>query len=142
MASKNVDTATGEVVETPENTEEWTIEQDETPDRLIFDTIGDEYEGLFLGIEHIVPPECDDPDDEFDVAHFWDLESPKAIAGGFALMRALRKIEIGREVRMRYVKNIPIAGQASPMKDYKVWSRPARPAWETKAAEARKAAGL
>ena len=42
----NVDKTTGEVVGNPE---EWAMEQDETPDKLIFDTIGDEYEGLFLG---------------------------------------------------------------------------------------------
>lgn len=139
--AKPVDTTTGEVVEIPENTEEWVTEQDETPDKLIFDTIGDVYEGLFLGIEHIVPPECDDPDDEFDVAHFWDLESPKVVAGGFSLMRALRKIDVGREVRMVYVKDVD-TGSPSAMKDFKVWSRPARPAWEGKAAEARKAADL
>lgn len=119
--------------------EGWGLEQDESPDKLIFDTIGDEYVGLYCGIEHITPNEDEGQDFEpFDQLMFWDLESPKVIPASFRLILAMRRIMVGREVRILYVKDVDV-DQPTPMKDYKVWSRPARPEWEERAEQARKA---
>lgn len=140
MSAKDVaSTSNLPAVSGDDDGERWETVQDETPDRLIFDTIGDTYVGLFLGIEHIIPES--DPEEDFYQAQFYDDESPKVIAGGFSLMRALQKVDIGRECRMMYVKDID-TGKKDPMKDFKVWARDARPAWAERAAQARKTAGL
>jgi hypothetical protein len=122
--------------------EEWVTEQDETPDQIVMDTTGDVYEGLFLGLEVI---NWDDPKEgpqEFLQIKLWDVESPKILNASYRLKEAFEKVEVGREVRILYVKDVPIKGQPSPMKDYKVWSRPPRTAWLSKSAEARTEAGL
>lgn len=123
------------------NDEEWETEQDETPDRLIFDTIGDEYAGLYLGSEVITYDDPKEGETTFTQLHFWDEESPKVINAGYKLLEAFAKVEPGREARIRYVKDVNV-GQASGMKDFKVWSRPARAAWLDKAIDARTKAGL
>lgn len=113
----------------------WVVRQDETPDRLIFNKMGDEYVGLFQGIVTITP---EDPEEEaFQQIRLMDDESPKAINAGYKLLQAFAKVHVGEEVKVRYVKDIDVK-QASAMKDFKVWARPCRPEWEAWADEARK----
>lgn len=123
-------------------TEEWVTEQEETPDQIIMDTVGDVYEGLFLGLETISWDPPQGGTQEFVQIKLWDAESPKVLNASYRLKEAFDKVEVGREVRILYIKDVPIKGQPSPMKDYKVWSRPARPAWLNKSIDARTAAGL
>lgn len=138
MVAKDVQEQTNvPAISANDDGEGWETVQDESPDRIIFDTIGDTYVGLFLGIEHVIPES--NPEEDFYQAHFYDEDSPKVIAGGYSLMRALQKVEVGREARMLYVKDID-TGKKDPMKDFKVWARDARPEWRERAAQARKVA--
>lgn len=111
----------------------WEVRQDESPDRLIFDKIGDEYVGLFLGIVTIQPE--DEDEESFQQVLLRDDESPKAINAGYKLLQAFQKVQIGEEVKVKYVKDVDV-NQASAMKDYKVWARPCRPEWSWMRADA------
>jgi hypothetical protein len=111
----------------------WEVRQDETPDRLIFNTIGDEYVGLFLGIVTITPEDTEE--EPFQQVLLRDDDSPKAINAGYKLLQAFAKVRTGEEVKVKYVKDIDVK-QASAMKDFKVWARPCRPEWQAWAKEA------
>lgn len=92
--------------------------------------IGDVLDGDFMGFQTITDPE--DPEDTWEQALFDNVVVPVDIKGepvainpGYDLLRALKQIEPGKfRVRVTYARNIPIAGQPSPMKGYQVQKRP------------------
>lgn len=93
---------------------EWTTIQDETPDKIIFDTFGDCFTGVFQGIQEITPEDAD----AFEQAVFRNDEGLYAI-GGYKVLNAMRDVPQGTLTRLTYVKNVD-TGQPSPMKDVKV----------------------
>jgi hypothetical protein len=91
---------------------------------------GDTFTGIFQGTRHIVPPNSDDPDDEFDQQMFRSNEDGTDAGdilfvhnGGYKVREALTDDYIGWLVRMTFVKTVPVQGQASPMNDVKVQAK-------------------
>jgi len=90
-----------------------------------FDHIGDTLIGTFMGFQTIEDPNTGET---WEQALFDDCELPSEVKGedvvtnpGYDLRRALERIEPGKfRVRVNYARNIPISGQPSPMKGYRV----------------------
>jgi hypothetical protein len=96
-----------------------------------WDKPGETFTGIFQGSRHIVPPNSDDPDDEFDQQMFLSNEDGTdggdilfVHNGGYKVREALTDDYIGWLVRLTYIKDVPVKGQASDMKDVKVQARP------------------
>ena len=110
--------------------DEWLTIGEESGILFKWENPGDSFTGIFMGTRHIVPPNSDDPDDEFDQQMFRANEhgtGPGDILfvhnGGFKVREALTDDYIGYLTRMTFIKDVPVQGQASPMKDVKVQVR-------------------
>lgn len=99
-------------------TDTWVNVHEEAADQLVFDTIGDEYIGMYTGSEEIAPDE-DSPEDTFTQLRFRDDDGAKVVNAGFELKKAFSKIEPHTRVRITLVKFVDV-GQPSPMKSYRV----------------------
>jgi hypothetical protein len=105
---------------------EWEQVSEGARPQVSFTKIGDTLIGTFMGFQQVTDPE--DPEDSWQQALFDDVEVPTEVKGedvvinpGYDLLRALEQIEPGKfRVRVVYARNIPITGQPSPMKAYKV----------------------
>jgi hypothetical protein len=104
------------------DTEGWEVASEEQPTMMVFDTLGDQFTGIYLGRKHIVPD--DSEKDEFDQDLFQDPSTGElfAVNSGYNLRRALEEIEPGKTCRLTYVKNVD-TGQPSPMKSFRVETR-------------------
>ena len=99
--------------------DQWSTVSEESPTKIVFDTIGDVFTGTFKGKLHIEPPDGEDP---FDVLTFRDDAGEFCSMGGYKLMQAFEEIPRETYCRITYVKNVD-TGQPSPMKDFRVETR-------------------
>jgi hypothetical protein len=99
---------------------EWETVHEEAADQIVFDKVGDTYVGEYLGSEVISFTDRDGEDQSFTQLKFRDNEGLKGINAGYELRKAFDGIPAGSIVRVQYVKNVPITGQASPMKSFRV----------------------
>jgi hypothetical protein len=97
---------------------QWDQATEESPDRIIFDTVGDTFVGTYEGRTTISNPKGDD----FDQLLFRGLDHHLyAISPSYKLNIAFQEIKIGTMSKMVYLKDIDV-GQASPMKDIQVFT--------------------
>jgi len=105
--------------------EDWEQVSEGARPQVQFTDLGDTLIGTFMGFQEIEDPNSGET---WKQALFDDVEIPEDLDGedvvinpGYDLLRALERIEPGKfRVRVQYARNIPIAGQPSPMKGYKV----------------------
>lgn len=98
--------------------DEWTTVQEESATRIIFDTIGDQFIGTFLGLESIPHPETGEA---MDYLMFRGTDGELySTSAGYKLTEACKKVQPGQMVRITYVKEVPIGPGRNPMKDYRV----------------------
>jgi hypothetical protein len=97
------------------DTNSWETVADETPDRIIFDTLGDQFVGTYEG-EMLV--DLDDGE-QGKYLTFRNADGYFCTSAGYKLDQAFQKISVGSLVRLTYVKNVD-TGQPTPMKDMKV----------------------
>jgi len=101
----------------PKN-DEWTTVADESPSRVVFDTVGDEFIGTYVEKVTINNPKNGE---DFDQYVFRGTDGNLyGTNSSFSLARGMAKVTAGQMVRITYMKNIPIAGQPAPMKDFKI----------------------
>jgi hypothetical protein len=104
---------------------EWEQVSEGARPQVQFTDLGDTLIGTFMGFQEIEDPNTQEV---WKQALFDDVEFPEDVVGedvvinpGYDLLRALERIEPAKfRVRVQYARNIPIAGQPSPMKGYKV----------------------
>jgi hypothetical protein len=112
---------TAENVKSNVSEEEWETVAQESGKPLTFD-VGEAFIGTFLGIEHIVPPNSSNPDDEFDQAHFSDADGlTRTINLGYKLKEGLTEVTPGKKVRITRMDDVPSNDpKKNDMKDYRV----------------------
>lgn len=108
------------IKENPSNTE-WEMVSAESGTPINFE-IGTVFVGTFSGIKHIIPPNANKPEDEFDQAMFSDPEGlTRTINPGYKLREALADIEIGKLVRITRMDDVPSNDPSkNAMKDFRV----------------------
>lgn len=99
--------------------EGWETVSDESPTRIIFDTIGDQFIGTYLGHELIDDPAGGEPFDYIMIrgtdGHLYSASA------GYKLKDAFESVNEGDLVRITYVKDVDMGKEGrNPMKDYKV----------------------
>ena len=95
----------------------WQTVQEESPSRVIFDTIGDVFVGRYTGELHIEP----ENDEAFDLYTYRGADGePYAINQSYNLKQAMDKVSPGDIVRITYIKDIPTKKKQNPMKDFRV----------------------
>lgn len=99
---------------------EFTTVHEEAGDQIVFDTIGDEYIGEYMGPEVIEFTNKKGEDESFTQLKFRDPHGVKVVNAGYELRKAFEKIEPGTITRVKYVKDVRISGQESPMKSFRV----------------------
>lgn len=95
---------------------EWTTVQDESPDVIIFDKIGDTFTGTYCGTEEI-----ENEDEIFTRYLFRNSEGFFAINSSYRLAQGMGKVQMGELTRLTYIKDVDTSnGRLNPMKDIKV----------------------
>jgi hypothetical protein len=119
-ATNEVET-TADVSTTPDGWEFETV-QEESPTRVIFDTIGDQFVGQYIGDEHIdLPPNDKGEDQSFDLFNFRGRDGERyAINKSYSLEQAMEKVTEGQWCRITYAKDVPTKRSLNPMKDFRV----------------------
>jgi hypothetical protein len=109
--------------------DDWETIGEESGTLVKFENPGDQFTGVYVGTRHIVPPESESADDEFDQQLFRANEDGTgagdelyAFNGGYKVREALKPEHAGLLTRLTYVKDIQ-TGQPSPMKDIKIQVR-------------------
>jgi hypothetical protein len=103
----------------PKPDDGWQTVADENATRIVFDTIGDEFIGTYLGHD-LVNGEYDylmfrGTDDKlYSTSCGWKLGE------AFGTVDEAGKIAEGSMVRITYVKEIPMDGNRNPLKDFRV----------------------
>lgn len=105
---------------------EWTVVSPESPEKLILDTIGDRFTGVFQGFDHV---KTDDGEYDFEQAVFRaEGNADPAVKdgalyaiGGYKVLQALRAANpMQKLVRLTYVKDLPMGKGRNDMKDVTV----------------------
>lgn len=104
---------------------EWETVTEEVPTRVVFDTVGDVFIGDYVGREDIPAeknPTKDHPEGEaFSLFLFRGLDGKLySVNTSTRLNDAMSKVDAGRRCRLAYMKDVPVNGQPSPMKDITV----------------------
>jgi len=99
----------------------WDIQHEESPDQIVFDTVGDEYVGLLLGSEVIQFEKKKGEPESFTQWRFRDPGGITVINGGYELNTELSKIAADSMVRIKLMKLVDV-GQKDPMKSYRIWT--------------------
>lgn len=108
-----------------DNGMQWEIVREESPDKIVFDEIGDQLIGRFAGREIIEPTEENGLDKPFTVLTWRDClvngDHMDYVANnaGFALETAFANIPFGTMTRVTLIKKTDV-GQASKMNDFRV----------------------
>lgn len=92
----------------------------EAADQIVFDTIGDEFVGEYLGPEEITFTDKDGEEQTFTQLRFQVGDNLYGINAGYELREAYKNIPAGSITRTVYVKDVKITGQQSPMKSFRV----------------------
>lgn len=109
--------------------QEWETVTEGARTNVQFNDLGDTLIGVFAGTQEVEDPNSGETWQQY---LFDDCEYPEDIAGenvavnaGYDLRRALDQIEPHQFlVRIQYARNIPMRGQPSPMKGFKVDRKP------------------
>lgn len=110
--------ASANVSESPSEWE-WETVAEESPTRVIFDTVGDTFVGQFKGEDHI-EHEVEGEDASFDLFLFRGRDGELyAINKSYKLIEAMEKVEYDQWVRIQFVKEIP-SRKGNPLKDFRV----------------------
>lgn len=118
------------MAEADENTA-WDVVTEESPTKVIFDTIGDRFIGDYAG-ELNVPAEQniskDKPEGEaFDLYLFRGLDGKLySFNKSTKLELAMEKVSKGQRCRLTYVGDVPTSRKLNPMKDITVDVRSAQ----------------
>lgn len=101
---------------------EWDTVAEGTATRVVFDTIGDSFIGMYIGDEHIEQePNAKGEDQSFDLFNFRGRDGERyAINKSYALEEAMEKVSEGLWCRITYIRDIPTKRNQNPMKDFKV----------------------
>lgn len=113
--------------------EEWVTHTEETPDQIVFDTIGDFFVGTFTGTNEIDTVDKNDKPVNFTQLLFRGEQAgnansgekedlgggPYVINAGHQLRTAFEKIKPETRTRITFVKEINV-GQPTPMKDFRI----------------------
>jgi hypothetical protein len=108
-----------------DNGTQWEMIREESPDKVVFDEIGDQLIGRFVGREMIQPTEENGLDKPFTVLTWRDClvngEHMDYVANnaGFALESAFASLPFGVITRVTLIKKTDV-GQASKMNDFRV----------------------
>lgn len=98
---------------------QWETIAEESGTRIIFDTIGDQFEGTYLATTLIEP----DGSEAFKQQRFRGADGGIYVTnGGYKLREAFDEIPGGAYVRITYVADIDV-GRSAPMKDFRVETR-------------------
>jgi hypothetical protein len=127
MATEVENIEPGSVVGFDPQAFDWDIQHEESPDQIVFNTIGDEFAGLYLGAETIHftrTVKGEEVPDEFVQHRFRGPEGIIVVNGGYELNTELAKIAPDTMVRIKLMKLVDV-GQNDPMKSYRIWT--ARP---------------
>lgn len=106
----------------------WTTVSDtseqEPESKIVFDQIGDEFTGYFLGTRVVEP--ADITEKPFSQARFEGVDEQGEKTGtvyftnmGYSLRQGLKDVRAGSLVRITYVADTD-TGQASPMKEFRI----------------------
>lgn len=97
--------------------DEWEEVSGESPDRIIFDTVGDQFIGTFVGFDII-----NAGDEPFEVILLESREDGKLYqtSASYKLAQGIRKATPGQVVRITYVKDVPMGPGRNDMKDFTV----------------------
>lgn len=96
----------------------WETIEHEAPTLVVFDTLGDEFIGQYLGHREIDLP--DQPGETFRQDKFRGRDGELyAINSGYQLKTVLDKIQPGQWTRITYKKDVD-TGQPKPMKSFQV----------------------
>lgn len=109
-----------DAIDTEFTEDEWDVVSDESPAVVVFDTPGDQFVGVYEGMETIENPTAEkDEDKTFDRFLFRHDGHPYAINSSYRMIQGMAKVEIGQKCRLTFVKEIP-ARKGNPLKDIKV----------------------
>lgn len=98
---------------------EWKTIAEEGALTVVFDKIGDQFVGRYVGVEHIEPD--NGKDEAFDRFTFRAKDKNLyAVNQSYKLADALEDVAPGTWVRITYVKDIPTKRALNPMKDFVV----------------------
>lgn len=101
---------------------EWETVADESPSRVIFDTVGDVFVGRYVGDQHIEHEE-EGEDASFDLFLFRGRdEALYAVNKSYKLVEAMKNVNPDEWVRIEFVKEIPVK-KGNPLKDFRVLVR-------------------
>lgn len=108
---------------TPDDWDDWTVVAEESGIRMVFDKIGDQFTGTYVGRE-IVQITENGEDKDVTQLNFRDMDAQKFCTfPGFKLREAFEDIDPGTMVRITYMAEISVKNQVSPMKDFRVETR-------------------
>lgn len=93
--------------------DEW--EEVTAESQLVFDTIGDEWDGIYLGMDQVGSKGMYQAHFEKDGEGFFTI-------AGYDLRQKLQKVPAKAHVKLRYESDQD-TGQSKPMKVFKVWSK-------------------
>lgn len=100
---------------------EWETAVPETGDQIVFDTIGDEFVGLYHGKREVPVTEKDGRETSFLILMFTGTDGkPYQTNAGWKLEAGFQGIEPQSIVRITYVKDVDTGHKANPMKDFRV----------------------
>lgn len=104
---------------------EWEVVADESPNKVILDTPGDFFIGVYEGTYTVAAENNitrEHPEGEaFTMFLFRGLDGkPYSMNQSAKLVQAMEAVEIGTKVRIELIKEIQTKNQLNPMKDYKV----------------------
>jgi hypothetical protein len=97
----------------------WTkvSEEDQPETKIVFDTIGDEFTGKYLGTRTVEP---NDPEERpYTQARFETDEGLFFVNTNHSLRSGMKNVRAGSLVRLTYTDNLD-TGQASPMRVFRV----------------------
>lgn len=98
----------------------WTTAYEGSANRLVFDTPGDQWTGIYEGNTVI---HNEKTGEDYDYAQFRSLENNELyqISLGYALRNGLETVPPGSLTRLTYLRDIDTSnGKQAPMKDIKV----------------------
>jgi hypothetical protein len=127
MVAKTKDAVSPDFVDGADPTEspegwEWDTVVEGVPARVVFDTIGDNFIGQFIGREKVeLEPAADGSDPSFELFLFRGRDGDRyAVNVSYALEEGMQKVQEGQWCRLTYVKDIKTGRNLNPMKDFKV----------------------